>query len=313
MSVVAAPGIPGATLRKLQSPPPVGSRHAHARDVSFALVGAGWDEPSVFALMRPLYDRGSFPDGELRWIIRGAVRRRPSPETARDPHAEQPAAKKPPELRRPSDANLKRISEVRGIGIEGVRLCAERGLLWRADICGHPSWVVADATRRGMQARRLDGRPYPAVGGLCERKAHNPSGTSTRHPVGLPEAAGKGSILLVEGSADFVAAHHLLWCEEREGDAAVVCMLGAGLAIPAADLAALSGRRVRMVPHLDAGGMRACGRWCGQLREVGCGVDAFSLDGLRKLDGTPVCDLNDLLLIHPDDFEMHRALWSLVP
>lgn len=313
MIATAFPHIPKATLWKLQSPPPVGSRHTHARDVSFALIGAGWDEPSVFSLMRPLYDRRTFPDGELRMVIRGAARRAPSLVKAPEPQDEPPATKRASELRGISDADLRRISEVRGIGIEGVRLCAERGLLWRADVCGHPSWVVADATRRGMQARRLDGRPYPAIGSLCERKTHNPSGTSIRHPIGLREAEGKGSILLVEGSADFVAAHHLLWCEEREGDAAVVCMLGAGLAIPAVDLAALSGKRVRIVPHLDSEGMRACGRWCGQLREVGCGVDAFSLDGLRKLDGTPVSDLNDLLLIHPDDFERHRALWSLVP
>lgn len=313
MRVAAAPGIPDATLRKLQSPPPVGSRHAHARDVSFALIGAGWDEASVFALMRPLYDRGSFHDGELRSIIQGAVRRRPRPATARDPQEEPHGTRKAPELRGPSDSDLRRISEARGIGIEGVRLCAGRGLLWRADICGYPSWVVADATRRGMQARRFDGRPYPPIGGLGERKTHNVAGSATRHPLGLPEAGGKASILLVEGSADFVAAHHLLWCEEREEDAAVVCMLGAGLAIPAADLAALSGRRVRIVPHLDGEGMRACRRWCGQLREVGCEVDAFSLAGLRKLDGNPVLDLNDLLFIHPDDFEKHRTLWSLVP
>lgn len=313
MSAVAARGIPGATLRKLQSPPPVGSRHAHARDVSFALVGAGWDEPSVFALMRPLYERGSFPDGELRSIIRGAVRRRPSPAKAGAPQQKPPAPRQAPELRKPSDADLGRVSGVRGIGIGGVRLCAERGLLWRAEVCGHASWAVADATRRGMQARRLDGRPYPATGSLPERKTHNVAGTTTRHPIGLPEARDKCSILLVEGSADLVAGHHFIWCEERERDAAVVAMLGSGLSIPAPDLLAMAGKRVRIVPHLDPAGNEACLRWFAQLTQVGCGVDVFSLVGLVKMDGAPVLDLNDLLAIHPDSFEEHRSTWSVIP
>jgi hypothetical protein len=281
--------------------------------VSFALVGTGWDEPSVFALMRPLYDRGSFPDGELRSIIRGAVRRKPSQAAGRGTREEPPAARRAPELRSLSEADLRRISEVRGIGIEGVRLCAERGLLWRADVCSHASWVVSDATRRGMPARRLDGRPYPATGSLAERKSHNPSGTSSRYPIGLPEAKDKCSILLVEGSADLVAGHHFIWCEERERDAAVVCMLGAGLSIPAPDLVSLAGKRVRIVPHLDREGMKACLRWAEQLTQVGCEVDAFSLVGLVKMDNTPVSDLNDLLRIHPDSFEEHRCTWSVIP
>ncbi|MCC6356956.1 MAG: hypothetical protein IT577_23970 [Verrucomicrobiae bacterium] len=313
MSAVAARGIPGATLRKLQSPPPVGSRHSHARDVSFALIGGGWDEASVFALLRPLYDSRSFRDGELRSIIRGAVRRRPSLAKASAPQQKPPAPRQAPELRRPADADLRRISGVRGIGIEGVRLCAERGLLWCADVCGHASWAVADASRRGMQARRLDGRPYPATGSLPERKTHNVAGTTTRHPIGLPESRDKCSILLVEGSADLVAGHHFIWCEERERDAAVVSMLGSGLSIPVPDLLTIAGKRVRIVPHLDTSGNEACLRWFVQLTQVGCEVDVFSLVGLVKMDDAPVLDLNDLLAIHPDSFEEHRSTWSVIP
>ena len=48
-----------------------------------------------------------------------------------------------------------------------------------------------------------------------------------------------------------------------------------------------------------------------QLADAGADVDAFSLAGLRRMDGQPVKDLCDLAAIHPDDFETHRCLWDL--
>lgn len=319
--------IPPATQRRLSEVPGQGEgRHNHARDISFALIGEGWPEGEVLALLRPLYDPRTFLDEELRTIITGARKRNPQPARGRGnrlaeyrpappPPIPQPQknAMPPPALRAPTQAELRQIAEVRRIGADGVRLCASRGLLWCATVCGFASWVVADATRRGMQARRLDGKPYPETHTLPERKTHNPAGTATRHPVGLPEAQRARAVLLVEGSADLVAAHQFIFAEEREAHACAVVMLGAGLAIPDEDLPAFAGRRVRIFPHTDPEGMGACARWAGQLAGAGADVDAFSLAGLRRDDGAPVNDLNDLTQVHPDDFEANRALWSLIP
>lgn len=314
--------IPSATQRRLASVPNVGEgRHNHARDISFALVGEGWPEADVFDLLRPLYDPRTFPDGELRGIIAGARKRNPQPARRRGgwrPQRQRPAEprKDPariPVLHAPTDAEMASIVDIRRIGIEAVRLCASRGLLWCATICGFASWVVADATRRGMQARRLDGMTFPAVGNLGERKTHNPAGTSTRHPVGLPGIAGATVVLLVEGSADLIAAHQFIHAEGREVDAAAVAILGAGLSIPTEDLPAFACKRVRIFPHTDPEGMAACERWARQLGGVSAKVDAFRLAGLRRGDRRPVTDLNDLTQIHPDDFETVRAVWSLIP
>ena len=54
-------------------------------------------------------------------------------------------------------------------------------------------------------------------------------------------------------------------------------------------------KRIRLFPHSDEAGKRALRRWAGQLIGAGAKVDAFDFKGLRKADGSPVEDLNDLL------------------
>jgi len=164
-----------------------------------------------------------------------------------------------------------------------------------------------------MQGRRLDGKTYPEWRTLPERKTHNVCGTSARHPVGLPEIGDARVVMLVEGSADLVAAHHVIWLEGRANDTAAVAMLGAGLLIPDQDLKDFAGKRVRIFPHADREGMRACQRWADQLRSVGATVDGFRFRGLRRGDGAPVIDMNDLCKNHRHDFEKHCAVGRLIP
>lgn len=42
-------------------------------------------------------------------------------------------------------------------------------------------------------------------------------------------------------------------------------------------------------------------------------ADAFNFAGLRRCDGKPFKDFNDLSAIHADDFEANRNLWHLLP
>ena len=69
----------------------------------------------------------------------------------------------------------------------------------------------------------------------------------------------------------------------------------------------LADRRVRLFPHTDPAGHDAAIRWTEQLERVNCTVDAFSFEGLRRIDGGAVTDLNDLALIAPNSFEAERA------
>ena len=71
------------------------------------------------------------------------------------------------------------------------------------------------------EARRIDRKPYPAIGSLGERKSHTLPGSSKSWPVGilptgfeepwLKEHCHK--ILLVEGGPDYLAACQLIAAE----------------------------------------------------------------------------------------------------
>jgi hypothetical protein len=86
-------------------------------------------------------------------------------------------------------------------------------------------------------------------------------------------------------------------------------MLGKA-AIDREALDAMSGHRVRILPHQDpdGGGMEVAMKWHDQLKQVGCQVDGFSFEGLTKFDWTPVTDLNDLL----EADEQSRKVWKEV-
>jgi hypothetical protein len=55
-------------------------------------------------------------------------------------------------------------------------------------------------------------------------------------------------------------------------------------------------------PVDDEDGRAAVERWARQLESVGADVDAFSFAGLQQVDGKPVNDLNDSLLMDPTSF-----------
>jgi hypothetical protein len=42
-------------------------------------------------------------------------------------------------------------------------------------------------------------------------------------------------------------------------------------------------------------------RWAVVLHGLGCAVDTFELEGLRRADGSPVKDLNDCTDLLPED------------
>lgn len=221
-----------------------------------------------------------------------------------------------PPLRLAKEGELEALAKLRGFRVPVLEAAQAAGLLrfipaertW-----GAVSWAVTCPSLRVVEARRLDGLPFPerrwtdknGAHTLPERKCHAWAVTAQAKawPVNLAVVAGCRAVAFCEGGPDLVAALHFI---EREGapDVAAVAMLGAANARLAAEcLPALSGKRVRIFAHDDAAGYAAAARWARQLREAGADVDAFSVATLERHDGRRGKDLCDLLAIGPDSFE----------
>jgi hypothetical protein len=241
----------------------------------------------------------------------GRHRRTPAPgrrAAAACPSAGRHPTSKRPDLHPGTEAELQQLAALCNLGLDGLRLATQRGLLRFAEHHGQPSWFVTDPQAANAQARRLDSQPW-ANGA----KALTIAGSRAARPIGAHAAADFSIVLFCEGGPDLLAAHHLITVEARERDAVAVAMLGASLAIPAEDLPPFAGKRIRFFVHADEPGRASVQRWAHQLAAVAAAVDAVDFADLRKSDDSPVKDLNDLTSVHPDDFETHRALWSLVP
>lgn len=221
-----------------------------------------------------------------------------------------------PALDRGTPEEIELVASHRGIQPYALEIAIEVGTLRFGTVCGKRSWILTDAAGKIAEARRIDGKPFEAVGSHAERKAHTARGSSKAWPVGLhldhgPAEPGRG-ILLTEGGPDYLAALDFLCRFKRQGWQPV-SMLGASTQIDTEALEILAGRRVRIYAHHDpknSAGMTAARRWFRQLREAGCEVDGFSFAGPKRTDGKPVTDLNDLLLA---DEESRKAWEGVLP
>jgi hypothetical protein len=210
-------------------------------------------------------------------------------------------------------ADLKQLSRLRNIGLEGLQFASERGLLWFTVLYGFDAWIVTDIERVNAQARRLDGGLWDHLEG--KPKAFTLSGSWATWPLGIREAQQFKTIALCEGGPDLLSAHYLTLWEgsshymKRDVSCAPVTMLGASLQIHPKALPLFAGRHVRIIGHDDNAGQAAVKSWALQLESVGAEVDAFSFAGLRQGDGKPVKDLNDSLLMDAASFaEAERML-----
>jgi hypothetical protein len=203
------------------------------------------------------------------------------------------------------------VANLRGIVIEGIEVASERGHLQFTDWRNFPCWIITDGRRVNAQARRMDGKPFIVEGE--SRKAISLPGSRAGLPIGLGEAKNFPAVAIVEGGPDLLAAYGCLWAEDRK-DVGVVAMLGAGHRPSVAAWSALACKRVRVYCHRDTAGMEAARAWGESILAAGASkIDGFRFDGLRKTDGSPVTDLNDLLALHPDDFENRRDVWEILP
>lgn len=243
-----------------------------------------------------------------------------------DGRTDGPPLKLPP-LRLARVGELEALARLRGFRVP-VLAAQAAGLLrfipaertW-----GATSWAVTCPALSVVEARRLDGRPYPErqwtdkktgeSRHLAERKCHAWAVTplAKAWPVNLEAAAKCGTIAFCEGGPDLIAALHLI-AIEGAADIGVVSMLGAANTRLAPEaLPFFRGKRVRLFPHADSAGCEAVRQWAHTLREAGATVDAFSLARLEQHDGQPGKDLNDLLRIGPDSWDHFPEFRAVMP
>lgn len=223
-----------------------------------------------------------------------------------------------PHLVAPTREELKHVAELRNVSLDAVTLASKRGFLFVTRLNGVPCWALTDASRWLCQLRRMDGQLF-ARQDAPGFKAWTVAGGRGAWPVGCEESQRFPSIALVEGGGDFLAACHFIALEGRGSYVAPVAMLGASNRIASESLPLFRSKAVRIFAHVDkpnpkgaCPGLEAAARWQEQLSGAGAFVTCFDLSGLRKTDGSPVGDLNDLTSIHPDDFESDHELSELM-
>jgi hypothetical protein len=82
-----------------------------------------------------------------------------------------------------SMAELRAVALLRGLNPEALIIAAHRGLLSFGTVGGLACWLVLDQSRNVVQARRMDGKPFPAFEDVAERKAHTLRGSCQGWPL----------------------------------------------------------------------------------------------------------------------------------
>ena len=211
-----------------------------------------------------------------------------------------------PTMHRGSSDEIIALARSRRLDPAAISLAQGLGTVAFGNVCGFPSWILSDRARRVAEARRVDGKPFPSVGKLGERKSHALKGSKKGWPAGVGVLKSHPvirTVMMVEGGPDYLAALHFAISFDR-WNILPVAMLGRGVGgkIDPAALDLLGGCRIRIYPHIDpdGGGLAAAETWAAQLHSAGCDVEKFDFTGLVRRDGRPVKDLNDAVVVHPN-------------
>jgi hypothetical protein len=220
----------------------------------------------------------------------------------------------PPDAHTGTETEIETLAALRGFSPHAVALAGGMGVLRFGTVHGFPCWLVGDQSRKAAEARRMDGRLFPPIGDLKERKVHTIAGSSKAWPVGIQPIYSKPErftkIAMVEGSADLIAAFHFL-IELEIWDTLPVAMLGSKCRIDKEALKGFRGRAVKIIAHADNAGQEAVKGWNDQLSTAGAEkVTLFNLAGLLMKDGSPVTDLNDCVHLRAEDQSELEGLFS---
>jgi hypothetical protein len=221
-------------------------------------------------------------------------------KASKPPVEKNPAEPWPP-LRLGTAAELDKLSTLRGIEAGALRLAQSWGFLRFGE---HPRqgafWAATDATRRAVEARRLDGNPWTWGDGTAKAWAFK--GSRKDWPLGLQTGTPADScsfVMLCEGPPDTLAALNLLAIAGRV-DILPVAVLGAAAKLGADAVAAIAGRPVLIWAQPDRAGIEGAKRWAEPLLAAGGTVKA-----LVPFQGG---DLNDWLRTRPGRDEIRAAI-----
>ena len=174
-----------------------------------------------------------------------------------------------------------RVADSRGLGLPAVEFPA---LILKtvvfAWVCNEKCWILTDDSRKSAEARRINGKPFSAIGTLAERKSHSLRGSTKSWPVGIKPEGFQAhehirKILLVEGAPDYLAACQLI--AAQDDNILPVAMLGASASISHEAIKYFACRNVTIVAHPDNAGREAAMRWGAQLQDGGAIVQAIQL------------------------------------
>lgn len=232
-------------------------------EVTFIARLKGWDEQRDFKRIVDFY---------------GETARKTGPAASLTVVYPQPPAS-PPDLTGYSagtDEQLIRLSLLRSISVEALKLASERGFLIFGRCFNCEAFGLKDSSGVLAEVRRLDGQLFPAFNSLPAHKSHTVRGSRKSWPLGLLESTTATSIVLVEGLPDFLAAFDFMLREQKIDEVAPVAMLSASASIDATALQRFSGKHVRLFFHNDEAGVAAAHRWTGQLRAATEEIDYFN-------------------------------------
>jgi hypothetical protein len=250
---------------------------------------------------------------------RGGKLNSPSRQYQRAAFSPPPTLKDDSNFKRGTLDQLKLLARSRPYDLEGLQFCSERGLLVFGNAFGHECYGVTDSSKRVLEIRRVDNKPFPAVGDLGERKSHALRGSDKHWPVGICEAGDFPAIALVEGIPDFLECHLLALWEQashhslRDVRCAPVAMLSSAPSIAEDALPLFRGKHVRIFPHADVAGRKGGQRWAKQLTTVASKVELFSFENLRRMNGQPAKDLYDCRDLDAAEYLGDEDLWKLLP
>ena len=149
-----------------------------------------------------------------------------------------------------TNEQLKMLSHLRGISMDGLRWASWRGLLKFGWIYDLEMYGVCDCSGLLAEVRRLDGLHFPARGG---RMGSASKSQSLRHsrmawPLGIIESGECECIALVEGMPDLLAMHQFVVEESASHRVAPVGMMTSCCNIADEALPFFQGKRVHLPP-----------------------------------------------------------------
>ena len=210
----------------------------------------------------------------------------------------------PTDLKPADDALKRRVGALRRLdplNIPGAPV------LFSGTVQGAACYIVTDTARKAASARRLDGQPFPAAGNRKKPvKVLSLPGTDNGWPIGL---VGSGplhanfdpwrAVAVFEGCTDYLAAYHL-FLENGIYDVLPLALVGQSKSLNEnawRRLRAFKGKRAFVYLDDDEAGRRLASERAKLLSSLGLDVIGIELDGLRRTDGRPVSDVNDLVVI----------------